>query len=58
MKRRNKIPEVIWQQAEANQVRRERWRLRKKLLIRLNSVPNVMIKDDNGSWKFPRILAK
>lgn len=58
MKKNRKIPEEVWQQAESNQVRRERWRLRKLGRIFLSSVPNVMVKDDNGNWKFPRISVK
>lgn len=50
--------EHIWQKAEANQTMRERRRLLKKGTIRTTSVPNILVKSDNGDWKLPMISTR
>jgi hypothetical protein len=45
--------EAIWRKAEANQVMRERRRLFKIGHITRRSVPNILIKDEDGNWRFP-----
>lgn len=49
------IPENVWRKAEQNQLRRERIRLIRNGTISNTSVPNVLVKGDGGSWKFPSL---
>ena len=54
-KGRGPLCEATWRKAEQNMARRERGRLIRNGTINLRTLPNVMVRDNDGSWKFPSL---
>jgi hypothetical protein len=51
------INEAIWNRFEQAQLRKERARLIRAKIINFVSLPNVMVKDENGAWKLPSLTS-
>lgn len=52
------ISEGLWRKAEQNQLMRERRSLIKRGIISTTSVPNILVRGDDGAWKFPAISTR
>ena len=50
--------EHLWERARLNQVRRERMALWRKGFLKFVSYPIVMVKDSEGNWKLPALVAR
>jgi len=53
----SKIYESVWRKAERNMMTREKIRLIRSGAITHSSrsLPNILMKNENGDWRFPSI---